>query len=109
MPKGGKRDKAGRKKGIPNKATQEIKNLIDAVARERHGKRGLKPVIEALFVSAEGVTVKESDGKGGTNVYTKEPNVKAGEVLLAYRWGKPKEQIDVNHSGGVKIIKDDVK
>lgn len=109
MAKGGKRDNAGRKPGSVNKSNQEIKDLIDAVAFKRHGKKGLKPLIMALFESAEGVTVEESDGKGGVNVHTKEPNVMAGKVILEYRWGKPKEQIDVNHSGGVTIIRDNIK
>jgi hypothetical protein len=100
--KGGKREKAGRKKGIPNKSTQEIKEILSKEV-------DFAVVARKMFELVKGVTVREADGKGGVNVYEKEPNVAAARLLLEYGFGKPKEQIDVNHSGGVTILKDDVK
>lgn len=99
--KGAKKGES-RRKGIPNKSTQEIKDILSKEV-------DFAVVARKMFELVEGVTVKESDGKGGVNVYEKEPNVAAAKLLLEYGFGKPKEQIDVNHSGGVTILKDDVK
>lgn len=84
----------GKKVGSRNKSTKEIKELIDVVAQKRHKTQGLSPVIDALFESAEGVTVQDTNEKGEVNVYTKEPNVLAIKTILEYRFGKPKEQND---------------
>jgi hypothetical protein len=68
---GGKRSNAGRKKGIPNKSTLEIKQII-------HSSVDFQKMVKALEVRS----IKGS-----------EP---ATRLLFEYGYGKPKELVDVN-------------
>lgn len=100
--KGAKKGES-RRKGIPNKSTQEIKEILSKEV-------DFAVVARKMFELVKGVMVEKKNEKDGTVYYEdKEPNVAAAKLLLEYGYGKPKEQIDVNHSGGVVILKDDIK
>lgn len=73
----------GRTKGTPNKATREVKEVIESVL----------PRDERYALLAK---------------FAKKGNYKALELLCYYADGKPKEYVDVNHSGGIKWLKDDI-
>ncbi len=88
MKNGGKREGAGRKPGIPNKATLEIRDIIDSCV-------DFKEVIGKLNELANGITIQEIT-KEGINVYTERPDPKASQILLEYRFGKPKQGVEIS-------------
>ena len=79
--KGGKRENAGRKKGIPNKSNLQIKEILDRVV-------DFDKVAEKLFELSQGVEVQRTDSQGGTRVYTEKPDPAAARILIEYRFGK---------------------
>jgi hypothetical protein len=92
---GGRRPGAGRKAGIKNKSTYEVKAIINSIipAKERYG---------LLAELARGITVQEIDKEGGVRVYEKPPSEPALKILCEYADGKPAQSVDVT-SGGSKI------
>lgn len=84
--------RGGRKKGVPNRATREIKAVIEATIP-------LVERIELLADLARGVTVQETKKNGKTTIYTKPPDREALEVLEAYATGRPKQYVDVTSDG----------
>jgi hypothetical protein len=66
------------RKGKPNKSSWEIKELIDSTC-------DMQKVVNGLVRLATGP----------------HPNTKAAEILLAYRFGKPRESVDVTSGGKV--------
>lgn len=88
MSLGGKREGAGRKAGIPNKSTQEIREILDESV-------DFVQVVSRLFELSQGVAVQETTFEEGKVVYEKEPNTNAAKILLEYRFGKPKQQVDL--------------
>ena len=86
------------RKGKPNKSNADVKAVIEAIIpREER--------IALLAGLARGILMKDEKTK---LVYEKEPNYKALELLSYYADGKPRETVDLNHSGGVKFIKNDI-
>lgn len=73
----------GRPKGAINKSSDEIKDLLDS-------RVDFNLVVDRLYELTNGVTIKGEDG-----IYEKEPNHKAAELLLAYRYGKPHQRMDI--------------
>lgn len=86
------------RKGKPNKSRQEVVELIEAIAQEKYGEGGKKFAFSKLFELAEGVKVQETIDEKEI-VYTKEPNVKALQTLVEYRWGKAPQTLDVTTDG----------
>ena len=82
MPSGGKRPGAGRKKGVPNKATAEIK----ALARES-APAAVKELVR-LSTGAENETTR----------------VAAIKELLDRGYGKPQAGVDLNVSGEMSLV-----
>ena len=80
---GGKRPGAGRPKGRKNKASAEVRE-----------------VIESLMPREERFELLSKMARKG--------NFRALELICFYADGKPTEKVDVNHSGAVKIIKDNI-
>lgn len=75
MPRGGKRTGSGRRKGIPNKSTQEIRELITGIvdfeqlvrALERRAKRKSELAARLLFEYAYGKPKEPLPMNGDTN------------------------------------------
>ena len=99
-----KKTGGGSRKGVPNKSTQEIKEIL---AEEVD----FRIVAQRMYELVKGVTVKETGTDGSVNVYTKEPNVPAAKLLLEYGFGKPKESVDITTDGKslVQVIRDDIR
>ena len=96
MATGGKRPGAGRKKGIRNKTTDEVKQIINNVAK-KHG--GLQTIFEKLFELTEGIQVREFDKKGVPHVYDKPPDAYAARTILEFRFGRPEQSIALEGDG----------
>ena len=92
--KGGARKGAGRKKGKTGKAVGEIRELIDQVSKEQ-GVRGLKGVIQSLFERAQGSITRRDDG----TVVVVPPSDPAARLLLEFKFGRPKETLDLSSQG----------
>lgn len=90
--KGGKRDGAGRKAGTKNKSTLEIKELLDSHI-------DFEIVVTRLFELVNGVTMQETRANGDEVVYTRAPDSNAAKILLEFRFGKAKQQMDVTSDG----------
>jgi hypothetical protein len=80
------RKTGGRKPGTPNKSKEEVRFLIDRVAK-KHG--GMATVVARLFELVEGVEVEKTDKKGETAIYSQPPDAFAAKILMEYRFGKP--------------------
>lgn len=78
MPRGGKRDKAGRPPGRPNKVTRELKRHLVEVAREH--------TAEALDVLLQ--IAREGNSEGA--------RVTAACAILDRGWGRPIAATDYN-------------
>lgn len=90
--KGGKREGAGRKTGVPNKSNLEIKQLLDS-------EIDFVTVVKRLMELVEGVTIQETRANGDEVVYTRPPDSAAAKILLEYRFGKPNQQVDITSDG----------
>ncbi len=104
MGKRGAKKGEKRRAGIPNKSTQEIKEIL---AQEVD----FRVVARKMFELVKGVTVKETGSDGEAIVYEKEPNVPAAKLLMEYGFGKPKESVDITTDGKslVQVIRDDIR
>jgi hypothetical protein len=78
----------GRKKGVQNKATLEIKEIIDKAVN-------FNEVIAKLFELTQGVEVFKDTASGGI-VYSEKPDSFAAKILLEYRFGKPLQTLQQN-------------
>lgn len=78
----------GSRKGIPNKSTAEIKELLDEQV-------DFGVVISKLYELAQGVE-SEKFSMGEEIVYTEKPDANAAKILLEYRFGKPLQTINQN-------------
>ncbi len=87
----GRKTGGGSRKGIPNKSTQEIKELLDQ-------KVDFGLVISKLFELSQGVEVEKYGSKESV-VYCEKPDAFAAKILLEYRYGKPLQRIDQTSSG----------
>lgn len=91
---GGKRPGAGRKKGtssiIADRARQAAMEIIE---------KELKPILLASIALAKGVFVEGEDGE----VYQTKPDVNAIKHLIDQIIGKPKESVDMNIGGEIKL------
>ena len=90
MAKGGKT--GGRQKGTPNKATADMKTLLDREV-------DFSTLFSKLFELVEGITVQEVNKKGEAVTYTLPPDIRAAEMLLLYRFGKPVQGVDITTAG----------
>lgn len=81
--KGGARPGAGRRKGTKNKATEDVKKLIDENV-------DFNMIIQGLYKLA----------KGGDTY--------AAKTLLEYRYGKPKQPVEGDFDGNltIKIVRE---
>lgn len=98
MARGGKRDGAGRKKGIPNKSTQDVKELIDKVdqAMKTGDRTAMEQTVRALFERSHGVTAQREGRDGEAIVYEVPPDPMSARILLEMRFGKAKETVDLH-------------
>ena len=71
----------GRKKGTPNKATVEAKSLCRRLVQDEEYRRGF----EQRLRSGELPPALEA-------------------MVWHYAWGKPKEQVSLEHQGGVTLV-----
>lgn len=95
MPSGGPREGSGRKSGSKNKATLEIKTLLDECV-------DFKELIGKLVELSNGVEVEGMGIDGEPTVYVKAPDTHAAKILMEYRFGKPHQSI--SHSGEITEI-----
>lgn len=86
--KGSKKTGGGSRKGKPNKATQDIKDILNNVV-------DFNIVVGKLYELTNGITVMEHDSKGNPNIYDKQPDSAAAKILLEYGFGKPKQTMDL--------------
>ena len=77
-----------RRKGKPNKSTQEIKDIIDANV-------DFNVVIQKMVELIKGVEVQGTNKNGTTYLMDLQPNTFAAKLLLEYRFGKPKETVNL--------------
>jgi hypothetical protein len=82
---GGKRAGAGRKPGVPNKATRDLKALAQRYDSEA--------VASLVSVMRDCHDVKETGAR-----------VRAAELLLAYGHGRPKQQVDATVDGPITVV-----
>ena len=102
--RGGKRSNAGRKPGSTSKNRDEVKQLIDAIAKKRFGKKGKHFIFNQLFTLAEGVPVVETIDGVHKTFYTKEPNEKALECLAAYRHSRPPQSVALSSEDRTSFV-----
>lgn len=74
----------GREKGVPNKSTQNIKNVIDGVVNFEY-------IIKKLLELSNGVMAKNDQGI----IYNKPPDTAAIKILMEYRFGKPRQELSI--------------
>ncbi len=91
----GTKKTGGRKKGVSNKATLEIKTIID-------NHVNFSEVVLKLLELVNGVNVQEQKGMEMI-YYSKPPDPAAAKILLEYRFGKPSQSIDMNLSGDTEL------
>lgn len=95
MPSGGPREGSGRKVGSKNKATLEIKDILDECV-------DFKELVGKLLELANGVSVLKKTVTGMELVYQNPPDSNAAKILMEYRFGKPQQSIA--HSGEITEI-----
>ena len=84
-----KRQKTGgRKKGKPNKVTQEIREIVQSSV-------DFTVLVNKMFELVKGLEVV-GDDKNEDTTYIQPPNVNAAKLLLEYGFGKPKEVIELD-------------
>lgn len=88
----------GRKKGTPNKSQSDLKVILDAEV-------DFGVVVSKLFELVEGIEVQEKQGDEMV-VYSKPPDAKAADILLAYRFGRPNLSIAQNISFNKPVVLD---
>jgi len=84
----------GRRKGSTNKATDEIREILDSNV-------DFNEVVKKLLELTNGVQLQVMTDKGA-KIYTEKPDAAAAKILMEYRWGKPQQKIE--HSGGLTEI-----
>jgi len=123
MPKGGKRDGAGRPKGSLDKSTIEKQEFRAFIRRKVKARQ--EELVDSQLDNAIGVyvmTVRMPDGtftvadtpeqiKAGlaaqgtlARIYARQPNQPAGANLLAYAADKPVEPVEVSGEGGGPLL-----
>jgi len=81
-----KRRGGGSRKGKLNLKTLEIRKILDDTV-------DFKVVCQKLYELVKGISLMQTDKKGKTTVYIKEPDSFAAKILLEYRFGKPIQQM----------------
>jgi hypothetical protein len=79
----------GRKAGTPNKSTLEIKGIIDSEV-------DFSVVVSKMYELVKGVEVQGTNRDGTTYAIDLQPNPSAARILLEYRFGKPREVIELD-------------
>jgi len=87
----------GRKSGVHNKATAEIKDIIDHVVY-------LNVVAKKLYELTQGVSVRETKRNGEVDVYDKPPDANAAKTLLEFRFGKPAQSMSITGKDGEQLF-----
>jgi hypothetical protein len=85
MPRGGKRPNSGRPKGSIDRATAEAKGTIEELARS-HTETAINALVHVAMKS-------ESDAA----------RVSAASVILDRGYGKARQSVDANVSGGLNV------
>ena len=76
----------GRKAGTPNKSKLEIRELLDLSV-------DFASIVGKLYELSQGVAVKV---KGKAIVYDVAPDPTAAKILLEYRYGRPRQRLELN-------------
>ncbi len=91
----GRRTGGGSRKGIPNKTTQELRDIIEkAISTQER--------MELLAQLARGILLEDLV-KGMPIVYRTPPSDFAIKQLNEYQYGKPKQIVEVGGEGGNPI------
>lgn len=95
---GGARPGAGRKPGVPNKSTQDVKLLIEAMsdAMKTGNETAMQKTVRKLFERSHGVTAQREGNDGEAIVYEVPPDPMSARILLEMRFGKAKESVEVS-------------
>ena len=88
--RGGRREGAGRKKGLASiKAEEARKYLVDRVTGE------LEEILAGQIELAKGVYSEVETEEGFRKIYRKPPDPKAAAYLINQAFGRPKETVDM--------------
>lgn len=88
---GGKREGAGRKKGVPNKDRRAFMDLIHKVGKPEE-------LIAKLKELTNGVTCIKYEKDGEEKIYEKPPDPYAITYLLDQAYGKAKQSVELETS-----------
>lgn len=83
---------SGKPVGAKNKATAELRDILDSVVdwNVAAGK---------LWSLGQGILIQEKKADGSVEVYEKPPNEYALKTLFEFRFGKAKQSVDVTSNG----------
>lgn len=94
MPRGGRREGSGRKRGLASIEAEKARDfLVAKVAKE------LTPILEAQIEAAKGLYYEEVFKDGTKIIWRKEPDINASKYLLDQTIGRAKESVDVTTLG----------
>ena len=97
---GGKRPGAGRPKGGVNPERKELQELISNAIVDK--------CLDNLLRLADGIKLEKTDKKGQTFVFLTGPDFSANAYLLDQKFGKARQKIDTNLSGGIMLVVNDL-
>lgn len=92
LPKSG-----GREKGVLNKNSNGIKELLDS-------RVDFNLIIDKLIELVVGVEVQTFNSNGQPVIYSKPPDSQAAKILLEYRFGKPTQSVDFGGNSFVLTV-----
>lgn len=91
----GKKTGGGSRKGVRNKATGAVRDILDANV-------DFDVVVQKLFELGQGVQVRQKTKDGREVIYDRPPDAFALKTLLEYRFGKAPQPLVGDNENPVK-------